>query len=409
MTKWISGSGAAPEDAPPWLHAGRIPSLDGVRAVAALLVVYAHAAMPGHHHVIAHLIKTRCGFLGVQIFFVLSGFLITTLMLREVARTGGLNLRAFYLRRFLRIIPAYAALLLVIAALQAFGRADLNSRDWLAALTYTVNFQMSPLPREIYHAWSLSVEEHFYLLWPLLMATCSLAGCRKAVLGCILGCLVFRWTALLGFDQAPARVVDLWTFARMDDIGTGCLLAFLASDPAWRRHLDCIGGRKLLLGLVVGSLALNQMLGTRYVGARLLPPAAFRLAAGLSNDINAAGIALLLWAVMRFPTGWVGRLLNTRLACAIGAASYSLYLWHVLFGREDMAFLDVFPLNVLLMIAAAFASYHLIEKPVLAWKDRWSRAAEAARPAAPHVDRRNRSVRIPPGFVPVAESCAAGE
>jgi peptidoglycan/LPS O-acetylase OafA/YrhL len=409
MTKWISGSGAAPEETPPWLHAGRIPSLDGVRAVAALLVVYAHAAMPGHHHVVAHLIKTRCGFLGVQIFFVLSGFLITTLMLREVARTGGLDLRMFYVRRFLRIIPAYAALLLVIAALQAFGRADLNSRDWLAALTYTVNFQMSPLPREIYHAWSLSVEEHFYLLWPLLMATCSLAGCRKAVLGCILGCLIFRWTVLLGFDQAPARVVDLWTFARMDDIGMGCLLAFLASDPAWRRHLDRIGGRKLLLVLAGGGLALNQMLCTRYVGARLLPPAAFRLAAGLSNDVNAAGIALLLWAVMRFPSGWAGRLLNTRPMCAIGAASYSLYLWHVLFGREDMAFLDVFPLNVLLMIAAAFASYHLIEKPVLAWKDRWSRAPAAARPAAPHVDRRNRPVRISPELVPVAESCAAGE
>lgn len=399
MTKRISQSGAAPDDAPPWLHAGRIPSLDGVRAVAALLVVYAHAAMPGHHHVVAHLVKTRCGFLGVQIFFVLSGFLITTLMLRERARTGGLDLRAFYLRRFLRIIPAYAALLLVIAILQALGRADLNPSNWLAALTYTVNFQMAPLPREIYHAWSLSVEEHFYLLWPLLMATCSLAGCRKAVVGCLLGCLAFRWAVLLGFAQAPARVVDLWTFARMDDIGMGCLLAFLARDPAWRRHLDRVAGRKLLLALVVAALALNQMLGTRYLGARLLPPTAFRVAAGFANDINAAGIALLLWAVMRCPGSWAGRLLNTRPLAAIGAASYSLYLWHVLFGREDMAFLDVFPLNVLLMLAAAFASYHLIEKPILAWKDRWGRLA------APHADRRGRPIRL----MPAAEPCALGQ
>lgn len=364
---------------PSWLHGGRIPSLDGVRAVAALLVVYAHAGIPFHDYAVIGSIKTRCGFLGVQIFFVLSGFLITTLMLREIARTGGVSLRGFYLRRFLRIIPAYAALLAVVAILQAVGNASLSWRDWLAALTYTVNFVMRPLPPEIFHAWSLSVEEHFYLLWPLLMATLTLAGCRRAALVCIVGCLGFRWVVLLFFPSAPPRVVDLWTCARMDDIAIGCLLAFLAHEPAWRRRLDWVGARKLALALVVGILMLSQVVGTRYLGLRLLPPVAFQLVAGASNDVNACGIALLLWAVMRRPGGLAGAVLNCRPMREIGVVSYSLYLWHVMFGRREPAILDTFPLNVILMLAAAFASYHLIEKPILAWKDRLSASAAGER------------------------------
>ena len=93
-----------PAESDPGLQKGRIPSLDGVRAVAILLVLYAHAQFPGNDLLPLRTLRGRCGFLGVQIFFVLSGFLITTLMLREVGRTGGLSLRGFYLRQLFLFI-----------------------------------------------------------------------------------------------------------------------------------------------------------------------------------------------------------------------------------------------------------------------------------------------------------------
>src|SRR6516225_5864464 len=104
-------------DAPAWLLGGRIPSLDGVRAIAILLVLYSHAAIPGHSPFILAAIKGRCGFLGVQLFFVLSGFLITALMLREREGTGRVSRKGFYLRRALRIMLAYAAYLALVAIL----------------------------------------------------------------------------------------------------------------------------------------------------------------------------------------------------------------------------------------------------------------------------------------------------
>ena len=171
----------APAALPAWLSRGRIPSLDGVRAIAILLVLYAHADIPGHSAFMLAAIKGRCGFLGVQLFFVLSGFLITALMLRERERTGGVSRAGFYMRRALRILPAYIAYLAVVAIMPPMADHRLTRSDWLSALTYTVNFHPLPLPMAISHAWSLSVEEHFYLLWPLVLAAGSLQSAASLV------------------------------------------------------------------------------------------------------------------------------------------------------------------------------------------------------------------------------------
>ena len=360
---------SAPADLPAWLSRGRIPSLDGVRAIAILLVLYAHADIPGHSAFLLAAIKGRCGFLGVQLFFVLSGFLITALMLRERERTGGVSRAGFYLRRALRILPAYAAYLVVVAVLPPMADNELTRSDWFSALTYTVNFHPLPIPVAISHIWSLSVEEHFYLLWPLVLAAGSLVTARWAALGCMVFCLGFR---CVGFCVRPdaGQWLDLWTVSRMDDIAVGCLLALAACVPQWRQRLSGITARLPAVTLVAAVFMCSQLLGTRFVGSRLLSPGAFALACAGSNTINAVCIALLLWTAMTRPLGVGGWVLNCRLMIGIGAVSYSLYLWHVLFCDPEPGVVNAFPQNIILMFAVALLSYFLIEKPFLALKDR---------------------------------------
>jgi peptidoglycan/LPS O-acetylase OafA/YrhL len=361
---------------PAWLRGGRIPSLDGVRAIAILLVLYSHAAIPGHSPFILAAIKGRCGFLGVQLFFVLSGFLITALMLRERERTGRVSRKGFYLRRALRILPAYAAYLALVAILPPMADNSLTAKDWFSALTYTVNFHSLPIPVAISHVWSLSVEEHFYLMWPLVLAAGSLRAARCAALGCMVFCLGFR---CIGFLVRPdaGPWLDLWTVSRMDDIAVGCLLALAALTPQWRERLDRMRGRLPVIASAIAMLALSQFLGTRFGGGRFLSPPAFALACALSNTINSCCIALLLWAAITRPIGLHGWFLNSRVMTGIGAISYSLYLWHVLFCDPEPGVINAFPQNILLMFGAALLSYFLIEKRFLALKDRLASATGA--------------------------------
>ena len=193
---------AAPDAGPAWLAGGRIPSLDGLHALAILLVIFAHSNFPGDHLLPLRMLRGRSGFLGVQIFFVLSGFLITTLMLREVRRTGRLHLGHFYLRRALRIVPVYVSYLALVGVLQFFRADHLSGFHWLARATYTVNFLPGSMPGPISHFWSLCVEEHFYLLWPLLMAALPLSSCRRAVPVCLAAVFGLRWFLLAAWPGA---------------------------------------------------------------------------------------------------------------------------------------------------------------------------------------------------------------
>lgn len=142
---------------------GTVTCLSGRRAVAITAGLFAHIGF-----------RQNLGHLGVTLFFVISGFLITLLMLRENERTGTLNLFDFYRRRTLRIVPALSFFLLMVFLLQAAGRLFIAPKYWLAALTYTMCYVNGGNAHpetacNIAHTWSLSVEEHFYLLWPVLL------------------------------------------------------------------------------------------------------------------------------------------------------------------------------------------------------------------------------------------------
>jgi peptidoglycan/LPS O-acetylase OafA/YrhL len=196
----------------PGRGSGRIASLDGLRAVSIVLVIVDHFS--------EHLAKpTALGAFGVQIFFVISGFLITTLLLQEEQRTGKISLQAFYRRRIFRIVPAAYVFILAIALVEPVSRSY---------LPYTLTFTSSYLHRiqlVIGHLWSLSVEEQFYLLWPCAMVLGFRYRGTLAAIG-ILGAALFRvWSLHYASDPGLPQHLHFWFPGVMDSLSAGCLLA----------------------------------------------------------------------------------------------------------------------------------------------------------------------------------------
>ena len=154
----------------------RIPSLDGLRAISIALVLFAHTSGTAFFPSFVFL-RRHLGNFGVRVFFVISGYLITTLLLKELDKTGRISLKLFYIRRVFRIFPAAYFYLAVAAVLLAFGLVELEWNDIVFGFTYTTNYD--PVrPWHTIHLWSLSVEEQFYLIWP---ATLAFLGRRRAM------------------------------------------------------------------------------------------------------------------------------------------------------------------------------------------------------------------------------------
>ena len=235
MTAAISQEPHEEKSLPAWVSGGRIPNLDGLRAVAILLVLCEHWLNSAGSRLPAALQKLpRTGGFGVNIFFAVSGFLITLLMLREFTRTGRISLRGFYTRRALRIFPAYLAFLLFVALLDFAGIVRIGATPWLACLTYTVNYlRPYETPWVIGHIWSLSVEEHFYLLWPLTVVWLGPKRALRALVLVVAASPVLRVALWRAFhDEVNQGFI---TPTRLDSIGMGCLLAYLVRAPRlWR-------------------------------------------------------------------------------------------------------------------------------------------------------------------------------
>jgi len=346
---------------------GRIPSLDGLRALSISLVVLAHLIGTQNFPSVPVLERWELGNLGVRVFFVISGFLITTLLLEDEDRTGTISLRQFYLRRFFRIFPAFYGFCLVLFVLDRADIISLQPGDLTAALTYTTNYHHD---RSWYagHLWSLSVEEQFYLLWPAIVL---FAGVRGGL-----------WVAALVVLIAPPLrlTMALWPSLRpgigetfpsvADALATGCLLAglrpWLARSPRWNRFIDS---------------RLFWLAPLAVVACARAPSAKLDWLVG--QTVVNVGIAVIIEKTIRAPDDLLGRILNVRPLVFIGTLSYSLYLWQQIFlNRRGGSVLQSFPLNLVLAGLAALASYYLVERPFLRLRVRLERRPRArARPA----------------------------
>jgi len=350
--------------------------LDGLRALAVSLVLLSHLCG-------ADLLPESCrvflsrfgdlGNLGVRIFFVISGFLITTLLLTERAATGRISLKNFYLRRLIRIFPAAYTYITVIGILGLIGLVSFSRTDFLSACTYTTN--MFPLHKfPLAHLWTLAVEEQFYLLWPLALC---LAGKRGGVLiaaGMFLIGLSSRYVALWLPDN------DLFSFrsflANADALACGCLLAGLRGRlDRWKLYTRI--RRSWLYFLILVLVATHKKFG---------------LSLGRPLDISVLNVCIVLgldWCVCNSDK-FVGRALNWRPVAFVGVLSYSLYLWQQVFLTSASFYpINVFPVNLLLTFLLAALSYYCVERQFFKLRHRLAVSAltpdgRAGAPGIPH-------------------------
>ena len=309
----------APTNKQKAFHLGYRPELDGVRGISILLVLGLHLIprfMPG-------------GYLGVEVFFVLSGFLITSLLLQEWERKGSISLKDFYLRRALRLGPALLVYLVLLAGYAFIFMKPQNASEIytgvLLSLSYVSNWVIALKPEFpmgiLAITWSLAIEEQFYLFWPLTL--CFLLkkklGRPWIILVIVCGLLVIvlhrSWLLKSG---VPFRRLYYATDTRADSLMCGCLIGCLVSwglMPKSRRFETCL---KFLA--VVGALFLGYLVLTFKSNNPLLFRGVFTLATLAITFVLAA---LVLWPgsplflILKFsPLVWIGRI------------SYGLYLWH---------------------------------------------------------------------------------
>lgn len=340
----------------------RIPSLDGLRAASIALVLFGHLTGTRNFPVtdVSTLIAS-VAHLGVRVFFVISGYLITGLLIREHERTGRISLAQFYIRRVFRIFPAYFAALALCAIAMRLGWITMPGKDLVHALTYTSNYD----PDKVWyigHTWSLSVEEQFYLLWPLMILILGVAGGARAAVGFVIVSPILRialWHSFPGIHDNFGQRFEIVG----DALATGCALAYLRG-PLWKLSAY----RRFLSSRWIACVPL-------LVAATLILGAHPRLDYAVGYTIANVGIAVIIDWCVRNPAGYIGRVLNARLVAYIGVLSYSIYIWQQPFlNRGSASLLASFPINIIAAAAAALLSFYLIEQPMLRARRRFTRA-----------------------------------
>jgi len=304
---------------------------------------------------------------GVSVFFVISGFLITSLLLREQAKTGAISLRNFYLRRFFRIVPPFYTYLLCVLLLGVAGWLRLHPASFLSA-TFFVKDYLGGGDWWTGHSWSLSIEEQFYLLWPAALVLLRPERARKMALGIVVAAPVIRLMSHALLHQiGPAE--EYMFHVRMDGLMLGCLLALYEGAPL----LDKIIAKSGFLAITgVAFLALGAPYLTAHFGGWYTFPFGYSIEYGV--------IAVVLLYVVRKPYTAIAAVLNNRLVVHIGVISYSLYLWQELFlTRLNQTWTGWVPLSFLCCAGAAELSWRLVEKPALRIRTHFERHPQTRR------------------------------
>jgi peptidoglycan/LPS O-acetylase OafA/YrhL len=334
----------------------RINSLDGLRAVSILLVCVGHLAGTVNFPELLTPLH-NIGNFGVKIFFVISGFLITLLLLQEKQRSGSINLKQFYIRRTMRLFPAFYFYILCIALADMFGFITLFSGDILHAATYTMNYH-SERSWWLNHTWSLAVEEQFYLIWPSLICLFGMMRAKNIAIAAIFIIPVVRIIMWYGFDASPSAMTRQFE-AIADALATGCLLAYLHQGglrlPKWCNSSIFI--------LVPISMV-------------ILPTALYKIDSGLFYTLGQTYVnltaAIMILRYMSVCEGVSYKILNSKLAIWLGGMSYSLYLWQEPFLNSWVTnWYASWPTNLILTLICACFSFYLIEKPLMQRKYRF--------------------------------------
>lgn len=302
----------------------------------------------------------RGGF-GVNVFFVISGFLITILLIQEEQKTNDINLKHFYIRRTLRIFPAFYFLLLVYFIMQLLGYIHISNIAYFSAITYTKYIFKDGKDYFTGHAWSLSIEEHFYLFWPILFKVFKKNRTAIPWLLILLSVLyeIFR------LKDFPNQY-NLNILAKANTLAIGCMFAIHKDaivnylQSKWTYVIVFATATFFLLNYFENNFPKNLIAGKlMYV------------LGGSDGIISSVAIAFFMFYSIYGPKNWWYWLLNTKLFNYIGLLSYSLYLWQQLFTYKSDMFINKVPFNILFLVLASLFSYYIIEKPFLKLKEKF--------------------------------------
>ncbi len=347
-----SAVSASVASADPRVARNYIPALDGWRALAILMVLFAHGSK------FSNSLPVDLGSSGVTFFLILSGYLITTRLLTSYSDGGNIAFQRFYIQRAFRILPpiiAYHAVLLLLTGLSPEFRTSRS--EIVASLFFWRNYLFVPDTHALSgwftgHFWSLSVEEHFYVIWPILI---HFAGRKRGLYIALLGaagCSLWRW---VGWHYKPHLNYTLdhvpyffRTDIRLDAMLLGGAVAIISAHADWeeiiRRYLS-----------VRETIVCVFLLGIIWLSAS-------HWFTGLKEEL---AVTALLTITILYPTEGLARALACRPMRAVGKLSYSLYIWQQLFlVPETVGWWNRFPTCLLLVFAASLLSYFFIERPM---------------------------------------------
>ena len=330
----------------------RVPSLDGFRAFSIILVVVGHLAFPP---ALAKLHRyLELGGLGVRFFFVISGFIITDLLIKEYKKAGTINLKNFYIRRILRIFPVYFTYILVIYLIDLSFQLHIAPMAYLSSCFFIQNFELSNNVWLLAHTWSLSVEEQFYLIWPNLFKKVKLQNLFSfwaliIVAGSIARILHYKYTAASVYMGAPFIM-------HADFIFSGCCLAILFNEK-YDLVLSIIKKQNAfyVLLMIIAMWFLSLMEFHKDYDVLFIPTAGTMITLCICN--------LILYYVVKKDT-WGFAILNNKIIIRIGQLSYSIYIWQQLFTSNLNWWITQFPQNIVLIALTAYISYTFIEMPI---------------------------------------------
>ncbi len=351
------------------MQSSRIPSLDGLRALSISFVLLGHFAFSAGFPIDRSWWTDAYAHYGVRIFFVISGFLITTLLMREREETGTINLKQFYIRRVYRIFPAAYFYLFVVTIV---FYSSLPFKYLVTAYTYLTSYAVHS-PWILRHLWSLSVEEQFYLVWPVVMGLGVLVAPRLAFGALALAPLLRFVLVKIGPPLGAPYVIDSIFPCVIDSLAAGCLLALYQTQFRKPRPFFAWRGFPLIWALTLSVPILQHyhyLLNFWHVSG---------LVQMSGMTVFNLGIVLCIQNAITVRP----RILNTPILVWIGNLSYSLYLWNMPFTDQNVrSWATTFPQNLVLTVLAATISFYVVEQPIRRLRERRGKTVIANAPDA---------------------------
>jgi peptidoglycan/LPS O-acetylase OafA/YrhL len=341
---------------------GKIPYLDGLRGYSILTVIISHWLLSVH--MATWLLPAKLlfgnGVLGVNIFFAISGFLITTLLLREWDESGSISLRGFYERRIARIFPAAYTYIAVVALLTIIGIVQLRWGAFLAASLFSWNYGTllnlftGSRDMEVFnHFWSLSLEEQFYLFWPGCLLLLGRLRSRNVALAAVIALPFLRIASYALFPKSHYQLTAMF-HTGVDQIFWGALAALAYAGGSHLKWRETRWFGRLTLGYAIACIFAVAGAAEFFHGIeRFIAPTVYSSFASL----------LLLW-LLSGSGGPIRAILEWKPLCWVGLLSYSLYVWQQLFIVSVSPLWTPFPINVGIAFLAAILSYYLVEAPL---------------------------------------------